>query len=118
MDEREQAPGDRVLPAREPRNLLRPSTTPTGFQREESLPVQRLGGDCWSLTLRESVQGRSSITVTEISGGPGAERAMREDEDGQQIRSTWGLRVGGAHAVAGSPSPPRPEGFAGGLHDR
>ena len=69
--------------------LWRPSTAPTGFQREEPLPVHELGGDCWSLTLEEPVEGRSSVTVTEILGYPRTERAMQEDEDGKEIRGPW-----------------------------
>ncbi len=69
--------------------LWRPSTAPTGFQREEPLPVHELEGDCWSLTLEEPVEGRSSVTVTEILGYPRTARAMQEDEDGQEIRGPW-----------------------------
>ena len=69
--------------------LWRPSTAPTGFQREEPLPVHQLGGNCWSLTLEEPVEGRSSVTVTEILGYPRTERAMQEDEDGKEIRGPW-----------------------------
>jgi hypothetical protein len=69
--------------------LWRPSTAPTGFQREEPLPVHELGGGCWSLTLDEPVEGRSSVTVTEIWGPPRTERAMQEDEDGKEIRGPW-----------------------------
>ena len=69
--------------------LWRPSTAPTGFQREEPLPVRGLGDGCWSLTLDEPVEGRSSVTVTEILGYPRTERAMQEDEDGKEIRGPW-----------------------------
>jgi hypothetical protein len=67
----------------------RPSTAPTGFQREEPLPVRGLGGGCWSLTLDEPVEGRSSVTVTELFGYPKSEKAMQGDEDGKQIRGPW-----------------------------
>ncbi|CAA9467635.1 MAG: hypothetical protein AVDCRST_MAG02-3301 [uncultured Rubrobacteraceae bacterium] len=67
----------------------RPSTAPTGFQREEPLPVRRLGGGCWSLTLEEPVEGRSSVTVTELFGYPRTAQAAQEDEDGKQIRGPW-----------------------------
>ena len=66
--------------------LWRPSTAPTGFQREEPLPVQDLKGGCWSLTLEEPAEGRSSVTVTELFGYP---RTMQQDEDGKQIRGPW-----------------------------
>lgn len=69
--------------------LWRPSTAPTGFQREEPLPIQDLGGGCWSLTLEEPVEGRSSVTVTELLGYPQTKQAMREDEDGKEIRGPW-----------------------------
>jgi hypothetical protein len=69
--------------------LWRPSTAPTGFQREEPLPVRGLGGGCWSLTLDEPVEGRSSVTVTEIWGPPRTEQAAQEDEDGKEIRGPW-----------------------------
>jgi len=67
----------------------RPSTTPTGFQREEPLPVQDLGGGCWSLTLEEPAEGPSSVTVTELFGYPKTARATQGDEDGKQIRGPW-----------------------------
>ena len=69
--------------------LWRPSTAPTGFQREEPLPVRELGGGCWSLTLEEPAESRSSVTVTELFGYPRTEQAMQEDEDGKQIRGPW-----------------------------
>ena len=69
--------------------LWRPSTAPTGFQREEPLPVQDLKGGCWSLTLEEPAEGRSSVTVTEIWGPPRTEQAAQEDEDGKKIRGPW-----------------------------
>ena len=65
--------------------LWRPSTAPTGFQREEPLPVQELEGGCWSLTLEEPVEGPSSVTVTELFGYPKNARAAQEDEDGKEI---------------------------------
>lgn len=67
----------------------RPSTAPTGFQREEPLPVRGLGGGCWSLTLEEPVEGRSSVTVTELFGYPRTEGAIQGDEDGKEIRGPW-----------------------------
>ena len=69
--------------------LWRPSTAPTGFQREEPLPVHQLEGDCWSLTLEDPVEGPSSVTVTELFGYPQTKQAMRGDEDGKQIRGPW-----------------------------
>ena len=70
-------------------HLWRPSTAPTGFQTEEPLPVQELKGDCWSLTLEGPVEGRSSVTVTELFGYPETARAAQKDEDGEQIRGPW-----------------------------
>jgi hypothetical protein len=67
----------------------RPSTAPTGFQREEPLPVQDLRGGCWSLTLEEPAEGRSSVTVTELFGYPRTEGAIQGDEDGKEIRGPW-----------------------------
>ncbi len=67
----------------------RPSTAPTGFQTEEPLPVDRVEGGCWSLTLEGTVEGRSSVTVTELFGYPRTEKAMREDEDGRRIQGPW-----------------------------
>ena len=69
--------------------LWRPSTAPTGFQREEPLPVHELEGDCWSLTLEEPAEGPSSVRVTELFGYPKTARAAQEDEDGKQIRGPW-----------------------------
>ncbi|MGI8909234.1 MAG: DUF4179 domain-containing protein [Rubrobacteraceae bacterium] len=69
--------------------LWRPSTAPTGFQVEEPLPVHDLEGDCWSLTLEDTVEGRSSVKVTEIWGPPRTEEAAKEDEDGKEIRGPW-----------------------------
>lgn len=69
--------------------MWRPSTAPTGFQREEPLPVRDLKGGCWSLTLDEPVEGRSSVTVTELFGYPRTEEALQGDEDGKQIRGPW-----------------------------
>ena len=68
----------------------RPSTAPTGFQTEEPLPVDQLGDGCWSLTLEDPVEGRSTVKVTEIYGFPQSERALQaKDEDGKQIRGPW-----------------------------
>ena len=67
----------------------RPSTAPTGFQRQEPLPVQELEGGCWSLTLEEPVEGPSSVTVTELFGYPKTAQAAQGDEDGKQIRGPW-----------------------------
>ena len=69
--------------------LWRPSTAPTGFQREEPLPVHELEGGCWSLTLEDPVAGPSSVKVTELFGYPRTEQAMQEDEDGKQIQGPW-----------------------------
>lgn len=67
----------------------RPSTAPTGFQTEEPLPVDSLEGDCWSLTIEDPVEGRSSVKVTEIFGYPRTEQAKREYEGGKQVEGPW-----------------------------
>lgn len=68
----------------------RPSTAPTGFQVDEPLPVDPLEGDCWSLTIEDPVEGRSSVKVTEIFGYPRSEQALQaKDEDGKQIEGPW-----------------------------
>ncbi|QIN83868.1 hypothetical protein GBA63_15395 [Rubrobacter tropicus] len=68
----------------------RPSTAPTGFQVEEPLPVDPLKGDCWSLTIEDPVEGRSTVKVTEIFGYPQSEKALQaKDEDGKQIEGPW-----------------------------
>ena len=67
----------------------RPSTAPTGFQTEEPLPVDPLKGDCWSVTIEDPVEGRSSVKVTEIFGYPRTEQAKREYEGAKQIEGPW-----------------------------
>ena len=70
--------------------VWRPSTAPTGFQTEEPLPVDALGGNCWSLTIEDPVEGRSSVTVTELFGYPRNAKVMQDgDEDGKQIQGPW-----------------------------
>jgi hypothetical protein len=39
--------------------------------------------------LGDPVEGRSSVTVTEIWGIPQTAEAAREDEDGPEIRGPW-----------------------------
>lgn len=69
--------------------LWRPSTAPTGFQVDEPLPIHELKSGCWSLTLEDPVKGPSSVKVTELLGYPQTKEAMKEDEDGKEIRGPW-----------------------------
>ena len=66
----------------------RPSTAPTGFQTEEPLPVDRVEGGCWSLTLEDPVEGRSSVTVTQLFGHSHAAEAPRGEEE-KRVRGPW-----------------------------
>ena len=67
----------------------RPSTAQTGIKTEEPLPVDPLEGGCWSLTIEDPVEGRSSVTVTEILGYPRTEQAKQEYEGGKKIEGPW-----------------------------
>jgi hypothetical protein len=70
-------------------HLWHPSVEQTGFPSDEPPSPNRLKGNCWSMGLGDPVEGRSSVTVTEIWGIPQTEEAMRKDEDGPEIRGPW-----------------------------
>lgn len=66
-----------------------PSLKHTGFASDEPITPRRAGGNCWSATLGDPIEGRASITVTKIWGPPLTEEAVKEDEDGKEIRGPW-----------------------------
>jgi hypothetical protein len=70
-------------------HLWHPSMEQTGFPSDEPPSPHRLKGNCWSMGLGDPVEGRSSVTVTEIWGIPQTEEAATKDEDGPQIRGPW-----------------------------
>ena len=70
-------------------HLWHPSMEQTGFPSDEPPSPRRLGGNCWSMGLGDPVEGRASVTVTEIWGIPQTAQAAKEDEDGPQIRGPW-----------------------------
>jgi hypothetical protein len=68
-------------------HLWRPLVKHTGFASDEPIEPQRLEDGCWSVTLGDLVEGRSSVTVTELMGIP---RNPSEAAEGPKtIRGPW-----------------------------
>lgn len=61
----------------------------TGFASDEPITPRRLGNGCWSVTLGDRAEGRTSVTVTDLMGAPLTDEASKEDEDGTEIVGPW-----------------------------
>ena len=68
-------------------HLWTPWLERNGLPVDAATAPRRLEDGCWSLTMGDPVEGRSSVTVAYIHGIPRS--ASDPDEDGKEIRGPW-----------------------------